>query len=127
MCRGRRSQLTLPSTAMTSNYTAAPPPYQAPSTTKPSTDGSSTPLLGGERVSGPSSGPGAIYDQPDFDDVPDDFKVCSLHILALSASLMFTFSMEPRCLTVLLRSAMRSCAKFIPFSVRTALVLPVRF
>lgn len=72
---------TLPSTTMTSNYTAAPPPYQGSSSTKPSLDGSSTPLLGGERVAGSSSGPGAIYDQPDFDDIPDDFKACFLCIL----------------------------------------------
>ena len=72
----RSDDLTLPSTTMTSNYTTAPPAYQSSSPSKPAygEDESSTPLLGGESVSGPSSG-GAIYDQPGFNDIPDDFKV----------------------------------------------------
>ncbi|KAH9948662.1 UPF0005-domain-containing protein [Amylocystis lapponica] len=56
---------------MTTNYTAAPPPYQAPSPSKPAfgEDGSSTPLLS------PRAGPSnAIFDQPAADDIPDDFK-----------------------------------------------------
>ncbi|GBE80716.1 Bax inhibitor 1 [Sparassis crispa] len=65
----------------TNNYTTAPPAYQgAFAAQKLSTvraeDDATEPLLGSPRSAqaGPSSGPGAIYNQPAFGDVPDDFK-----------------------------------------------------
>ncbi|KAI0916405.1 hypothetical protein AcW1_008863 [Taiwanofungus camphoratus] len=60
----------------TSNYTTAPPAYQgspAKLSAIPPDEGAAQPLLGSPR-SGPSVGPGGIYDQPASDDVPDDFK-----------------------------------------------------
>jgi len=59
-----------------SNYTAPPPSYRpdsSPNKSYASTDEASQPLLGSPRP-GPSSGPGAIFDQPGTDDIPDDFK-----------------------------------------------------
>ena len=52
-----------------SNYPQAPPKYQPK--VQQAGDEASRPLLGSP---GPSSGPGAIFDQPD-DDIPEDFKV----------------------------------------------------
>ncbi|KAI5118834.1 hypothetical protein M0805_006154 [Coniferiporia weirii] len=54
-----------------SNYPTPPPSYQA-NKSYSSADESARPLLASPRA-GPSSGAGAIYDQPDGD-LPDDFK-----------------------------------------------------
>jgi len=58
----------------TSNYTTAPPPYQGSPgklSSVPPEDDAAQPLLGSPRA-GPSAG--GIFDQPAFDDIPDDFK-----------------------------------------------------
>lgn len=73
-----------------------PPPSYAP--TKPaygSTDDNREPLLGGQRSPQPGSSAGGIYNQPDFGDVPDDFKV-SYRIYSLVCILpsLPGFSME---------------------------------
>ncbi|KAI5889284.1 UPF0005-domain-containing protein [Schizophyllum commune H4-8] len=51
----------------------APPSYGATSPTKPSSDEARDPLLGAASSSAAGMR-GAIYDQPDFGDLPDDFK-----------------------------------------------------
>lgn len=56
-----------------SNYTAAPPSYQAVSPTKAARDEEAAEPLLNSRA-GPSGG--AYFDQPSADDLPDDFKVC---------------------------------------------------
>ena len=72
-----------------SNYTAPPPAYPADGNGKnySATDESTRPLLGSPRQ-GPSSGPGAIFDQPDGE-LPDDFKVWSCHYNALTFAQYF--------------------------------------
>lgn len=54
-----------------SNYTTSPPSYQAVSPTKARDEEAGEPLLS------PRAGPsgGAYFDQPNADDLPDDFKV----------------------------------------------------
>jgi len=54
-----------------SNYTTAPPSYQAVSPTKAHDEEAGQPLLSPR--AGPSGG-GAYFDQPEADDLPDDFK-----------------------------------------------------
>ncbi|KZT66348.1 UPF0005-domain-containing protein [Daedalea quercina L-15889] len=58
----------------TDHYTAPPPAYNTgPKLSKvPGDEEATQPLL--SPTAGPSSGPGGIYDQPGFDDIPDDFK-----------------------------------------------------
>ncbi|CAK5281600.1 unnamed protein product [Mycena citricolor] len=51
------------------SYPVAPPPSYGTAPTKPSRDEAQEPLLGSSSRSG-----GGIFDQPDADDVPDDFK-----------------------------------------------------
>lgn len=64
-----------PTVMSTDHYTAPPPAYTGPKLSKvPADDEATQPLL--SPTAGPSSGPGGIYDQPGFDDIPDDFKVC---------------------------------------------------
>ena len=56
------------------SYPVPPPSYQA-NKSYSSTDEAAQPLLGSPRA-GPSTGPGAIYDQPGGPGaLPDDFKV----------------------------------------------------
>ncbi|THH33318.1 hypothetical protein EUX98_g879 [Antrodiella citrinella] len=55
-----------------SNYTAAPPSYQSVSPTKSRDEEAAQPLL--NTRAGPSASGGAYFDQPDADDLPDDFK-----------------------------------------------------
>ncbi|KAF9805230.1 hypothetical protein IEO21_09136 [Rhodonia placenta] len=56
----------------TSNYTAAPPPYHdSPKLSAVPEEEAAQPLLGSPRA-GPSAG--GIFEQPAFDDIPDDFK-----------------------------------------------------
>ena len=63
-------------TPIMSHYTAPPPSYKTDTNSKPiysRGDESREPLLGSPRAAaGPSSG--AIFDQPDEGDLPDDFK-----------------------------------------------------
>ena len=59
----------------TDHYTAPPPAYTGPKLSKvPDDEDATQPLL--SPTAGPSSGAGGIYDQPGFNDIPDDFKVC---------------------------------------------------
>lgn len=56
-----------------SQYPVAPPSYGSSSSSpKPNADSAREPLLS---ASGSNSGAGGFHDQPEFGDLPDDFKV----------------------------------------------------
>ena len=64
-----------------SNYTSAPPSYQAVSPSKARDPEAAQPLFS------PRAGPsgGAYFDQPEVGDLPDDFKVSTPSRLAIDA------------------------------------------
>lgn len=70
------------------NHATAPPPY-SPAGKHSAQDEATQPLLGSPRA-GPSAGGfgGAIYDQAELGDVPDDFKVRLLLLYQQGSCLM---------------------------------------